>query len=179
MYQLKPGNEQAASQRESAYQGFFDNLCVMLPCPGCEMHCKEKYKTLPPPVEGTQGSNELFKWSVDFHNMVNKATGKAEYPFERAEQDFRDQYLKVSNLKSRKEQNDQVVEAHERIKKLQNILKENGLSETSIRDDEDDGENRSSTDSARSISTGLLIGVVCALAVALVVLFVLLRTLRS
>lgn len=178
MYKLKPGNDESAQQREDAYAGFFENLCTMLPCPGCEMHCKEKFKTLPPPVRGTQGTNELFEWSVNFHNMVNKATGKAEYPLDRAEQDFKDQYLKVSNLKTRKEQNDQVVEAHERIQKLQKILKENGLSESP--EDDDDDEPRTGDDpNRRSISTGLLIGVVCALVVALVVLFILIRTLRS
>lgn len=170
---MKPGNAEAATQRETAYKSFFNNICVMLPCPGCEMHCKEKYKTLPPPVEGTQGTDKLFTWSVDFHNMVNKATGKAEYPMERAEQDFRDQYLKISNLKARKEQNDEVVvEAHDRIKKLQRILKEHGLSE-----DEKEESPVVSTKSTRSVNTGLLIGVVCVLAVALVVLFMLLRLL--
>lgn len=60
------------------YSFFFRNLKHIIPCPFCQTHYKENIKKFPPKLESR---DSLFKWSIDFHNLVNEATGKKKLDY--------------------------------------------------------------------------------------------------
>lgn len=122
MYSVKPPSEEGVKRKEKAYRGFFENLPHLLPCEGCEMNAVFKYKKHPPPLEGTIGTNALFVWSVEFHNLVNEATGKAQYPLAQAEEDFKRDYLLVRTIQEDAAANDERLRDHKRIKALEEQL---------------------------------------------------------
>lgn len=55
----------------------------VLPCPTCAVHLKELYETMPTPSP-TKDEFEVFRWSVEIHNHVNKRLGKPIVSFEDA-----------------------------------------------------------------------------------------------
>ena len=63
------------------YYQFFESLGSVLPCKYCAHHYAEKIKVNPPKL-GSQ--EELFKWTVDIHNSVNKDNKKKIYTYEQA-----------------------------------------------------------------------------------------------
>jgi len=63
------------------YYQFFESLGSVLPCKFCAHHYSEKFKLNPPKLGSQQ---ELFKWTVDIHNSVNKDNGKKIYTYEQA-----------------------------------------------------------------------------------------------
>ena len=60
---------------------FFIRLCKYLPCPGCRFHCTSHMTTFPPKF--TTGE-EVWKFTVDFHNAVNRRTNKLEVTYDEA-----------------------------------------------------------------------------------------------
>lgn len=68
---------------------WFEGLPYVLPCGTCGAHCLAYIKANPPPIRGTSGTMELFWWTVDFHNAVNKRNGKRIYTREEAEAEFK------------------------------------------------------------------------------------------
>jgi hypothetical protein len=58
------------------YQAFIAGLTLVLPCQKCREHLQYNLRILP-----IENSQELFKWSVKFHNVVNKMLGKDEFSF--------------------------------------------------------------------------------------------------
>jgi hypothetical protein len=63
------------------YHQFFESLGTVLPCEICANHYKQKIKDIPIKL-GSQ--EELFKWTVDIHNSVNKDNKKKIYTYEQA-----------------------------------------------------------------------------------------------
>ena len=61
------------------YEAFFQNL--ILPCAACTIHYRENIKKMPPVLTSRK---ELFRWTVDLHNLVNQQTGKPEITYEQA-----------------------------------------------------------------------------------------------
>jgi hypothetical protein len=61
-------------------------LAVAIPCEQCKAHYREALRTcpLPPFLHYTEDGHALFKWSVDFHNTVNRQIGKPEVLYEAA-----------------------------------------------------------------------------------------------
>lgn len=57
-----------------AYKTLISIFPSILPCPACGAHFADVLKESPPPE--TQDPMELFKWSVDVHNIVNKRIEK-------------------------------------------------------------------------------------------------------
>jgi len=55
---------------------------MILPCPSCGAHFMEVLKTNPLP--DTTDPDELFRWSVDVHNVVNRQLGKPVVSYEAA-----------------------------------------------------------------------------------------------
>jgi hypothetical protein len=164
MYNVKPPTEEGVARKEAAYRGMFENLPYLLPCEGCQMNAEFKYKKLPPPLEGTIGTNALFEWSVAFHNLVNEATGKGAHTMEQAEEDFRRDYLLISTIREDADANDQKLRDQKRIKSLEEQLADTVSAQ---RRESDDASSRQSTHLA------LLITLVVVLALALLsVLFV-------
>ena len=65
------------------YKLFYYNLQNTLPCLKCSLNYKENIKELP--IDNFLGSKEdLFKWTVNIHNMVNNELGKTNLNYEQA-----------------------------------------------------------------------------------------------
>jgi hypothetical protein len=63
------------------YYIFFNSLENVLPCPFCAENYKKKVeKNLP----NLNSRKELFEWTVDIHNSVNREHGKPELSYEDA-----------------------------------------------------------------------------------------------
>ena len=63
------------------YRDFFENLGNVLPCIKCQNNYKRHLKELPIDYFLYE---DLFKWTVEMHNIVNKETGKPEWTYEKA-----------------------------------------------------------------------------------------------
>lgn len=66
------------------YRQFFHSLPHLLPCSVCSDHMLENLKAKPVDLYLDGGRESLFKWSVDFHNLVNAQIGKPEWSVEDA-----------------------------------------------------------------------------------------------
>ena len=64
------------------YYNYFHSLKYVIPCSICASHFAENLEELP--LDDTVlGSREnLVKWGIDIHNVVNKKNGKKVYTFE-------------------------------------------------------------------------------------------------
>ena len=72
---------QPTQEDKKNYLKFFESLQDVLPCPICAVHFKQNMKDHPIQM----GSNrELFNWTVDIHNMVNKQNGKKILTYDEA-----------------------------------------------------------------------------------------------
>ena len=64
--------------KAQAYIQFFDSMPEILPCAQCGKHLRENLSVMPP------DTTDLFRWSVDMHNLVNSQLNKPEVPYEKA-----------------------------------------------------------------------------------------------
>lgn len=76
-----PPEEVLTDEVREKYYNFFESLGKTLPCPTCANHYKEKFQKNPPRLKN---SKELFQWTVDIHNAVNRDNGKRELTYEEA-----------------------------------------------------------------------------------------------
>ena len=65
-------------EKRDAYIQFFESMPDILPCAQCGKHLRENLQTTP--IDTT----DLFRWSVDLHNLVNSQLNKPEIPYEKA-----------------------------------------------------------------------------------------------
>jgi hypothetical protein len=65
------------------YLMFFTSLQHVLPCPKCSDNYKRHLDDFPI-QKALTNNQELFKWTVDIHNEVNKELNKREYSYEEA-----------------------------------------------------------------------------------------------
>jgi hypothetical protein len=87
-------------KEKEGYLKFLYSLQDVLPCSSCAEHWRMKLEAFPPKM----GSRtELFNWTVDMHNLVNKQNGKKEISYQEALDELKkngETYdLKVSDLK--------------------------------------------------------------------------------
>jgi FAD-linked sulfhydryl oxidase len=68
-------------KEKNIYLQFFNSLETIIPCPFCGQHFAENMKNNPPRLENNK---ELFNWTVEMHNLVNKQNGKKELTPEQA-----------------------------------------------------------------------------------------------
>ena len=67
----------------NTYYMFFSMMPYVLPCDKCREHWLEHIREFP--IEQALDSREdLFKWSVNMHNLVNKSLSKPEIPYKKA-----------------------------------------------------------------------------------------------
>ena len=61
-----------------AAKEFFESFTHLIPCPVCKLHYADHLKNNPitPSLDTKQ---DLFRWTVHIHNLVNKDLGKPEY----------------------------------------------------------------------------------------------------
>jgi len=67
--------EKLTSAQQQIYKSFFYTLPSIIPCSKCATHLKENLDSLPID-DALIGSKELFKWSVELHNIVNSQLKK-------------------------------------------------------------------------------------------------------
>jgi hypothetical protein len=61
-----------------AAKEFFESFTHLIPCPTCKLHYADHLKEMPiTPSLDTR--KDLFKWTIDMHNLVNKDLGKPQY----------------------------------------------------------------------------------------------------
>lgn len=65
------------------YNQFYSVLTHLLPCEKCRLHLKENL-TKVKPLNTIKSKDELFMWTVDLHNLVNKITNKRIWNYEEA-----------------------------------------------------------------------------------------------
>lgn len=65
------------------YKSFYTLLQELLPCQKCRNHLKENMKNLQD-ITTLQSKRELFDWTTQLHNLVNKITNKSTYDTEEA-----------------------------------------------------------------------------------------------
>jgi hypothetical protein len=70
-------NEPTYAEKRAAKE-FYESFTHLIPCPACKLHYSENLKTLPV-TPSLDTRKDLFKWTIDMHNMVNKQLGKPEY----------------------------------------------------------------------------------------------------
>ena len=66
---------------KKAAKEFYESLTALIPCPICKEHyvAHLKEKPITPFLDTRQ---DLFLWTIDLHNRVNKTLGKAEFKAE-------------------------------------------------------------------------------------------------
>ena len=71
------------------YKTFYYSLQNTLPCQKCAANYQRHLKDIP--IDSAlEGPQELFKWTIDIHNEVNKELGKRKYSY----QEVSDKYIK-------------------------------------------------------------------------------------
>jgi hypothetical protein len=71
-------NEGISPEKKEAYVRFFEAMPDVLPCSMCGKHLKDNLQLLP------VDTDDMFRWSVDLHNLVNSQLSKPEVPYEKA-----------------------------------------------------------------------------------------------
>jgi len=66
-----------------AAKQFFESLANLIPCPVCREHYKA-HLTRFPLTPSIDSRKDLFKWTVDIHNEVNKLHGKPAWTVDEA-----------------------------------------------------------------------------------------------
>ena len=77
MTALSAGKDIPADKAQ-AYIRFYESMPDILPCAQCGKHLRENLTVIPP------DPTDLFRWTVDLHNMVNSQLNKPEIPYEKA-----------------------------------------------------------------------------------------------
>lgn len=64
------------------YYDYFHSLKNVIPCSICASHFAENLDILPLDDNVLSSRENLVKWGIDIHNIVNKKNGKKEYTYE-------------------------------------------------------------------------------------------------
>jgi hypothetical protein len=99
-------------QQKKSYEQFFLNLANVLPCPICGIHFLEN---LHQNEIRLNSKKDLFEWSVDMHNEVNKSNGKPTLTYEQA--------LNEINKNSSRGRYDSEIMNHNKVQYLLNQKK--------------------------------------------------------
>ena len=63
------------------YYNYFHALKHVIPCSICANHFTQNLEKLPLTDEVLSSRDNLMKWGIDMHNLVNKMTNKREYSY--------------------------------------------------------------------------------------------------
>jgi hypothetical protein len=64
------------------YYDYFHSLKNVIPCSICATHFAENLEKLPLDDNVLSSKENLIRWGINIHNIVNKKNGKKEYTFE-------------------------------------------------------------------------------------------------
>lgn len=67
-------NEPTYAEKRAAKE-FYESFTQLIPCPLCKVHYTDNLKTMPV-TPSLDSRKDLFRWTVDMHNLVNKQLGK-------------------------------------------------------------------------------------------------------
>jgi hypothetical protein len=70
-------NEPTYAEKRAAKE-FYESLQFLIPCPVCKIHYQEHLKATPV-TPSLDNRKDLFRWTVELHNRVNKDLGKPQY----------------------------------------------------------------------------------------------------
>lgn len=119
-YPVKPTEEQ-----KRKYQAFFLLLKDTLPCSICANHFAENLKTMPIDDSVLETKENLVKWLIDLHNVVNKMKGKQVIDYKIARQmidtDIQCSDPNVKILESTNKQNKAKIQTQTKINEICNI----------------------------------------------------------
>ena len=66
------------------YYNYFHALKHVIPCSVCASHFTQNLEKLPLTDEVLSNRDNLMKWGIDMHNLVNKITNKKVFSYEEA-----------------------------------------------------------------------------------------------
>jgi hypothetical protein len=69
------------NDKKQKYKAFFTLLKYTLPCSICANHYAENLEKMPITDTVLETKENLVKWLIDFHNIVNKMKGKPEIDY--------------------------------------------------------------------------------------------------
>lgn len=72
------------------YHAFYTNIAHILPCAVCAKHYNDILDKHPLTIDRLSGPDELFEWTVEVHNMVNKDLGKPQFTLQEAIEKYTD-----------------------------------------------------------------------------------------
>jgi hypothetical protein len=81
-------NINKSKKKIESLKSFVKNIPDFLPCDVCASHAQKFIDDNQPPLENLQSSDDLFIWSIDFHNHANKLTNKKELTHKEATDEF-------------------------------------------------------------------------------------------
>jgi hypothetical protein len=80
----------------------------VIPCGSCGDHLRENYQKIKPIEYAVKSGDELFKWSVDLHNVVNDMLSKPRMTYEDALKFWRN--VPYANfVKQKNDKNEEVI----------------------------------------------------------------------
>lgn len=85
--------DQPSESEKNNYKSFFENIYKVLPCNTCSNHLKTTLQTqLPLSVKSLSNKDNLFKWTVDLHNIVNTRLNKPTITLDKATLTYMNRY---------------------------------------------------------------------------------------
>ena len=153
VYPDKPSLERQADMLK-----YLKGMCANLPCPGCSKHCKAYTTNNIPDVTSRES---VIKYFIDFHNAVNKQTGKKELTYQEAKDTIRNNFYKVEDWTA-------LQQASASKKELED-LKRSFRSDTLLKDGKD---GKSVKESNGDSDTLIIVSVILGLLI-FIILFVL------
>lgn len=116
--------ESPSGYKKKSVKLLFENLCPNLPCVGCSAHCLKYIVDTPPKLDSR---STLIKWTIDFHNDVNKRTGKRILSEEEAYEKIKEKYFNYDDWVQMKKHQLIRIEDHKDIEKWKTkALNKNG-----------------------------------------------------
>ena len=78
-----PQEEDEINKKKHLYIEFYNIILNLLPCLTCQNHYKKILIAKPIDTNNINNRDDLIKWVLDVHNIVNIITGKKKYDLER------------------------------------------------------------------------------------------------
>lgn len=85
-YSDNPSYEEKRNHEE-----FFNSLVHLIPCDKCRNHYKQ-HISKNPVINHLNNSSELFQYTIDIHNEVNKTLGKRVYTYDEVVEIYKKHY---------------------------------------------------------------------------------------
>jgi hypothetical protein len=152
--------ENPTIERQNSMTALLLNLSPNLPCHDCGTHSTVYMKEFPPAVESR---DMLKKWAVDFHNEVNKRTGKTSLTYEEADDALTRKFFIREDWMEIKRGQDMRREDHKMIDKYKALVEKYEMDNKNIQTNNEllkESSNKNGTDvSAKNNNNTIIITV--------------------